>query len=101
MTGRQPDRLSGANRRMSIPRSALMSSAGRRIAVAAVTFLCLGLVSGQALGAPDREVDLSWAVKVPLRDGVKLNATVYKPKGLQKGLPVIFTMTPYISDTYH
>lgn len=36
-----------------------------------------------------------------MRDGVKLNATVYKPKGMSEPLPVIFTLTPYIADTYH
>lgn len=49
----------------------------------------------------DREIDLIWGVKIPMRDGVKLNATVYKPKKMDKPLPVIFTLTPYISDTYH
>jgi putative CocE/NonD family hydrolase len=48
-----------------------------------------------------KEVDLTWAVKIPMRDGIKLNATVYKPKGSKDALPVIFTMTPYISDNYH
>src|SRR5262249_12459451 len=42
-----------------------------------------------------------WAVKIPLRDGVKLNATVYKPKAMKEPSPVVFTLTPYIADTYH
>jgi putative CocE/NonD family hydrolase len=46
-------------------------------------------------------VDLVWAVKIPLRDGVKLNATVYLPGGPRQPVPVIFTLTPYISDSYH
>jgi predicted acyl esterase len=45
-------------------------------------------------------VDLIWAVKIPMRDGVKLNATVFKPKNQTAPLPVIFTFTPYISDSY-
>lgn len=36
-----------------------------------------------------------------MRDGVKLNATVYKPKNMSASLPVVFTLTPYIGDTYH
>jgi putative CocE/NonD family hydrolase len=36
-----------------------------------------------------------------MRDGVKLNATVYRPHQRKEPLPVIFTLTPYISDTYH
>lgn len=47
------------------------------------------------------EVELLWGIKIPMRDGVKLNATVYKPKDMKEPLPVIFTLTPYISDTYH
>lgn len=46
--------------------------------------------------------DIRWSVRIPLRDHVELNATVYLPKGAA-GLktPVIFTLTPYISDSYH
>jgi len=47
------------------------------------------------------EVQIRWGVKVPLRDGVKLNATVYRPSGEKEPLPVVFTLTPYIADTYH
>ena len=38
-----------------------------------------------------------------MRDGVQLNATLYLPKTLNESarVPVIFTLTPYISDTYH
>lgn len=46
-------------------------------------------------------VDLLWGVKIPVRDGVRLNATVYLPRERSGPLPVIFTFTPYISDTYH
>ncbi|HEV2120838.1 MAG TPA: CocE/NonD family hydrolase [Candidatus Bathyarchaeia archaeon] len=35
-----------------------------------------------------------------MRDGVHLNATVYKPKGEAK-IPIVFTLTPYVADTYH
>ncbi|MHC9084646.1 CocE/NonD family hydrolase [Luteimonas sp. RIT-PG2_3] len=47
------------------------------------------------------KVDFSWGVKITLRDGVKLNATVYRPKGQSAPAPCIFTLTPYISQTYH
>ena len=46
-------------------------------------------------------MDLIWGVKIPMRDGVKLSATIYKPRDMQEPLPVVFTLTPYISDTYH
>ena len=50
------------------------------------------------------DYDLRWGVKIPIRDKVELNATLYSPKtsdGSQPRTPVIFTLTPYISDTYH
>jgi len=58
------------------------------------------------------EIDFLWGVKIPLRDGVHLNATIYKPLAVattcfppcfpvSEPLPVIFTLTPYISDSYH
>jgi len=43
---------------------------------------------------------MQWAVKVPMRDGVALNATVVRPHAQKEGLPVIFTLTPYIGDSY-
>jgi putative CocE/NonD family hydrolase len=50
------------------------------------------------------DYDLRWGVKIPMRDKVELNATLYLPKtpdGSVPKTPVIFTLTPYISDTYH
>ena len=50
------------------------------------------------------DYDLRWGVKIPLRDKVELNATLYLPKtkdGTPSRTPVIFTLTPYISDSYH
>ncbi len=49
---------------------------------------------------PETGVDLIWGVKIPLRDGVKLNATIFKPEQMTERLPVIFTLTPYIADSY-
>src|ERR1044072_8745445 len=54
-----------------------------------------------APGKIEPEVALTWGVKIPLRDSVKLNATLYKPKGMTTPLPAIFTLTPYIGDSYH
>jgi putative CocE/NonD family hydrolase len=53
---------------------------------------------------PPSDYDLRWGVKIPMRDKVELNATLYLPKtpdGSLPKTPVIFTLTPYISDTYH
>jgi predicted acyl esterase len=50
------------------------------------------------------DYDLRWGVKIPMRDKVELNATLYLPKtkdGTLSRTPVIFTLTPCISDNYH
>jgi len=58
-------------------------------------------IYAQQDAATDRSaVDLQWAVKIPMRDGVKLNATVFTAHGQKDRLPVIFTLTPYIGDSY-
>jgi len=59
------------------------------------------LAQTQATTEQDKDIELIWGVKIPMRDGVKLNATVYKPQEMPAPLPVIFTLTPYISDNYH
>lgn len=46
------------------------------------------------------EIDFKWGEKIPMRDGVYLNATLYCPK-TDKPVPAIFTLTPYIADSYH
>jgi predicted acyl esterase len=50
---------------------------------------------------PATPVDFQWGVKIPLRDGVKLNATLYRPQGQKDALPCVFTLTPYIAQSYH
>jgi len=53
---------------------------------------------------PPADYDLRWGVKIPMRDKVELNATLYLPKtpdGSPPKMSVIFTLTPYISDSYH
>jgi uncharacterized protein len=53
---------------------------------------------------PPADYNLRWGVNIPMRDKVELNATLYLPKtpnGSPPKTPVIFTLTPYISDTYH
>ena len=53
---------------------------------------------------PPADYDLRWGVKIPMRDNVELNATLYLPKTPDRSLPktpAIFTLTPYVSDTYH
>ena len=67
-----------------------------------LTLLALASVALPARAmAQDQEVAIQWGVKIPLRDGVRLNATIYRPRNATGPLPVVFTLTPYIGDTYH
>ncbi len=64
-------------------------------------FLSAVLASAQQKPAAEEpSIDMQWAVKIPARDGVKLNATVFTPHTRKEPLPVIFTFTPYIGDSY-
>jgi uncharacterized protein len=47
------------------------------------------------------KVEWQWGVKIPLRDGVHLNATLYTPAGRKEPRPCLFTLTPYIGQSYH
>src|SRR5688500_11673339 len=46
-------------------------------------------------------VQIEWGIKVPLRDGAWLNATLYRPAEGKEPHPVIYAPTPYIAQTYH
>ena len=58
---------------------------------------CVGVAAAEQ---SSDAVNFQWGVKVPMRDGVKLNATVYTP-ARKEPAPCIFTLTPYISQSYH
>jgi putative CocE/NonD family hydrolase len=47
------------------------------------------------------QVQMQWGVKIPLRDGVHLNATLYLPRNYEGTSPAIFTLTPYVGQAYH
>jgi putative CocE/NonD family hydrolase len=49
----------------------------------------------------EAEVEFRWGLKIPMRDGAVLNATLYRPRDTPEPLPVIFRLTPYVSDSYH
>lgn len=57
--------------------------------------------SSQAADAASDPVEFQWGVRIPLRDGVKLEATLYKPREQKQPLPCVFTLTPYIAQSYH
>jgi hypothetical protein len=48
-------------------------------------------ISATAL-ADTARVEWQWGVKIPLRHGVHLNATLYKPAGLKEPRPCLFTL---------
>jgi putative CocE/NonD family hydrolase len=50
---------------------------------------------------PTGKVDWRWDVKIPLRDGTRLSAIAYLPVGQAKPRPCVFTLTPYIAQSYH
>lgn len=70
----------------------------RALVVLSAALFAGGASAGEAKGDP---VEFRWGVQVPLRDGVRLNATVYKPRVQDAPLPCVFTLTPYISQSYH
>lgn len=82
-----------------------MDTSAKRIACgfvcATLSFLsCIATRAQDATRASSGDVNMTWGVKIPMRDGVRLNATVYQPHNQKEALPVIFTFTPYIGDSY-
>jgi uncharacterized protein len=76
---------------------------GRRVVLLAVmcVFTIVSQATAQESAAPAAAIpDMRWAVKIPMRDGVSLNATAFLPHAQKEPLPVIFTFTPYIGDSY-
>lgn len=66
--------------------------------VVALIMLALAPAAGAQSAAA---IDMKFGVKIPLRDGVRLNATLYLPRGPEEKRPAILAMTPYIADRYH
>ena len=46
------------------------------------------------------EVEVAKDLWIPMRDGVRLAADLYRPKGVQGRLPVILIRTPYSKDLW-
>ena len=75
--------------------------AGLLIAALAFPLLAQTQAAAEQETQEEKGIDLIWGLKIPMRDGVQLNATVYKPKAMREPLPVVLTATPYISDSSH
>lgn len=54
-----------------------------------------------AVSESQANVQMQWGVRIPLRDGICLNGTLYLPLDHREPTPVILTLTPYVSQTYH
>jgi uncharacterized protein len=76
----------------------------------AITLVTTGTLQAQTPSPSPRpslsqaDYEIRWSVKIPMRDKVELNATLYlqkTPDGSLSKTPVVFTLTPYISDSYH
>lgn len=64
--------------------------------------LPIGALADETAAIPDTDrVNMQWSIKIPLRDGVHLSATVYTPRDQKSPAPCIFTLTPYIAQSYH
>lgn len=70
----------------------------QRLRIAALA--ACGMAAAHA-GEPSAEAGMQWGLRIPLRDGVELNATLYKPLGRSEPLPCVFTLTPYVAQSYH
>jgi putative CocE/NonD family hydrolase len=81
----------------------------KRLVLLGLLLVCLlpGIASGQLpIKAPKSrpgpfDIELDWGVRIPMRDGVRLSATIYRPRGVRVPLPVLLTLTPYIADSFH
>jgi uncharacterized protein len=72
------------------------------VALLCATSWSFGASPGESTAPIDpARVELRWGVKIPLRDGVQLQATVYTPRSQDKPAPCVFTLTPYIAQSYH
>jgi putative CocE/NonD family hydrolase len=80
-----------------------MKTKSSLFALLASSLLASVLVSADEAPKPyDAEkVHMLWRVSIPMRDGVRLAATVYTPRDQTSPAPCIFTLTPYIRQSYH
>jgi uncharacterized protein len=73
----------------------------------AAILITLGLGSANVCSAqtsPSTSGDFKWSetkrLEIPLRDGARLSASLYQPRGRKESAPCILTMTPYGAQTY-
>jgi len=64
-----------------------------------ISILFTGVCS-QAHADDEQAVSVQMDIKIPMRDGVHLGGTIFRPKDMQKPLPVILSFTPYIASRF-
>lgn len=47
------------------------------------------------------DVAIDWGARIPMRDGTRLHAVLYWPKGVADAVPGLLTITPYLTDSFH
>lgn len=84
----------------------------RRLASTVALALALALPASQGLAQPvseparlsvpgsSRPYQMQFDVRIPMRDGIELSAVVFRPVDQTEPLPVILTVTPYVSQRY-
>ncbi|MFC4819303.1 CocE/NonD family hydrolase [Dokdonella ginsengisoli] len=64
--------------------------------------LCAACVATAAEKVPDAsKIDVQLRLQIPMRDGVRLNANLYRPHAQAGKLPVLFCLNPYTADLIH
>jgi putative CocE/NonD family hydrolase len=46
-------------------------------------------------------MNMQWGIRIPVRDGAELSATLYLPTAHERAAPAIVTMTPYVAQSCH
>ncbi len=69
----------------------------RRELLSAASAVSLAALPGARAVAQAFSPQIGYRVRIPMRDGVHLGATLYRPRGLDKPRPA----TPYTADLYH
>jgi uncharacterized protein len=76
----------------------LMAACISALVVIGVTTATPPAVQGQETRFIEQEMDARYDVGVPMRDGVRLSANIFRPLG-PGPFPTVFTLTPYNKDT--
>jgi uncharacterized protein len=55
----------------------------------------------QVLGAKANECSVKARLRIPMRDGLSLNATLFLPANINRPVPIVMQMTPYGIDAFY